>query len=258
MARGKDPATLKKDTRRYFTLTQKKEILYRQDNKCAICHKQLDPRVTYFHHEKPWALGGITEVVNGQALCPHCHEISSHKQRLSQVDEKRKSRSTTGELKLSGSKKSEITERKSKEALENRKNEIEHAEKEIEAATWYGKGFAIRAGCGLDVDVEFHQLIGLLIGVFNDITFRLDPEKLNDEFVGYLRGQLETLRDSAQRFWETQEIRKDDAEKEKKALMIIQNFRPQLFKFERCMEPYLKKTEAQKAAEGYYQNKTIK
>lgn len=33
-----------RDTRRAFTQTQKQEILYQQDNKCAFCHKKLDPR----------------------------------------------------------------------------------------------------------------------------------------------------------------------------------------------------------------------
>ncbi|MGA3060794.1 MAG: hypothetical protein ABSD92_10540 [Candidatus Bathyarchaeia archaeon] len=144
---------------------------------------------------------------------------------------------------MSGSKKSEITERKLKDTLEIRKNEIEHTKKEIESATWYGKGFAIRADCGLDVDVEFHQLIGLLIGVFNDITFRLNPEKLDDVFVGYLRSQLEILRGSARHFWDIQEIRKDDTDRGKKAITVIQNFRPQLFEFQRNMESYLKKSE---------------
>ena len=196
-------------------------------------------------------MGGTTNVVNGQALCPHCHEISSHEQRLSQVDEKRKSRSVTGDLKLSGSKKSEIAEQKLKENLDNRKNEIEHTKKEIESAIWYGKGFAIRADCGLDVEVEFHQLIGLLIGVFNDINFRLDPERLDDVFVGYLRSQLEILRGSARHFWDIQEIRKDDSNGGKKAITVIQNFRPLLFEFQRNMESYLKKTEVNKVVEAY-------
>ena len=33
-----------RDSRRRFTDTQKKQILYQQDNKCAICHKKLDAR----------------------------------------------------------------------------------------------------------------------------------------------------------------------------------------------------------------------
>ena len=84
----------KKDTRRSFTSTQKKEFLYQQDNKCARCHKKLDPRATHFHHAKPWASGGRTITANGRALCADCHEIISHKERLKQVDKKRKPRNT--------------------------------------------------------------------------------------------------------------------------------------------------------------------
>lgn len=72
----------KRDSRRSFSSTQKKEILYQQDSKCARCHKKLDPRATHFHHEKPWSSGGRTKVVNGRALCADCHEIISHKDRL--------------------------------------------------------------------------------------------------------------------------------------------------------------------------------
>ncbi len=81
-----------RDTRRIFSQSQKKEILYQQDGKCARCHKKLDPRATHFHHEKPWASGGRTKVVNGRALCASCHEILSHKDRLKRVDRKRKPR----------------------------------------------------------------------------------------------------------------------------------------------------------------------
>jgi len=84
----------RKDTRRSFTSTQKKEILYQQDNKCAMCHKKLDPRATHFHHAKPWASGGRTITANGRALDADCHEITSHKERLRQSDKKRKPRNT--------------------------------------------------------------------------------------------------------------------------------------------------------------------
>jgi 5-methylcytosine-specific restriction endonuclease McrA len=80
----------KKDTRRSFTDTQKKEILYQQDNKCARCHKKLDPRATQFDHRKPWASGGRTITENGRALCSDCHDIVSHNQRLKRVNKKRK------------------------------------------------------------------------------------------------------------------------------------------------------------------------
>ena len=135
--------------------------------------------------------------------------------------------------KLLGSKKSEITEKRIKEALESTKNTIE-------SFIWYGKGFAIRAECGIEVDVEFHQLIGLLIQIFNDVSVRLAPEKFDDAFIGYFKSQLETLVENAQQFWRIEEIRKDDPEKAKKASEKIQNYRPLLFKFGRNMESYLK------------------
>lgn len=138
--------------------------------------------------------------------------------------------------KLLGSKNNEIVERKFKEVLEDKKNRIE-------SAIWYGKGFAIRAECGPEVEIQFHQLMGVLIEKFSDISLRLIPEKLNAEFVGYLKAQLEMLGDTARHFWDIQEIGKNDPEKEKKALTIIQNFRAKLFEFERNMEPYLRTTE---------------
>lgn len=82
----------RRDSRRSFSPTQKKEILYQQDYKCAKCHKKLDPRATHYHHKKPWAFGGRTKVVNGRALCADCHEITSHKDRLKRIDRKRKTK----------------------------------------------------------------------------------------------------------------------------------------------------------------------
>jgi 5-methylcytosine-specific restriction endonuclease McrA len=84
------PSQPRRDTRRSFTSTQKKEILYQQDYKCARCHKKLDPRATHFHHAKPWSSGGRTITVNGRALCASCHEILTHKERLKKVDKRRK------------------------------------------------------------------------------------------------------------------------------------------------------------------------
>jgi 5-methylcytosine-specific restriction endonuclease McrA len=84
----------KRDTRRAFNATQKKEILYQQNNKCARCHKKLDPRATQFDHKKPWASGGRTIKENGRALCSECHDIVSHEERLRQTGKKRKTRNT--------------------------------------------------------------------------------------------------------------------------------------------------------------------
>ena len=68
-----------RDSRRSFNQTQRKEILYQQDNKCAICHKKLDPRDIEYDHKKSWASGGRTKAVNGRALCGSCHNKVTHK-----------------------------------------------------------------------------------------------------------------------------------------------------------------------------------
>lgn len=88
------PTKPKADSRRAFTPTQKKQILYQQNNKCAKCHKPLDPRAIHFHHIKPWSSGGRTITQNGAALCPTCHEILTHKERLKKVDKRRKKKSS--------------------------------------------------------------------------------------------------------------------------------------------------------------------
>lgn len=81
----------KRDARRAFGETQKKEILAKQDHKCAKCHKKLG--VAYhFHHIKSWSSGGKTTVENGRALCGTCHEEISHKERLKKSDKKRTTR----------------------------------------------------------------------------------------------------------------------------------------------------------------------
>jgi 5-methylcytosine-specific restriction endonuclease McrA len=80
----------KRDSRRAFTRTQKNEILYQQDGKCAKCHKKLDPRAIEFDHKKPWASGGRTITQNGRALCPECHKIVTHAKRLRNTNKKRK------------------------------------------------------------------------------------------------------------------------------------------------------------------------
>ena len=54
-----------RDTRRCFSPTQRKELLYQQNNKCARCHKPLDPRAIQYDHTKPWASGGRTITVMG-------------------------------------------------------------------------------------------------------------------------------------------------------------------------------------------------
>ena len=132
-------------------------------------------------------------------------------------------------------KKKETIERRFKEALIGSKNAIE-------SSIWFGKGFAIRAECGVKVDKEFHHLMALLIKIFNDISMTLVPERLDEKLVEHLQGQLEILENHAQRFWNIQGIH-DRPDKEKDAMKIIENFRSRLWDFQKSMEPYLKQEE---------------
>jgi len=75
-----------RDKRRAFTITQKNNILYQQDNKCAICHRKLDIRIVEYDHIKAWSAEGKTIVKNGAALCPNCHRKKTFSQRLKAVD----------------------------------------------------------------------------------------------------------------------------------------------------------------------------
>jgi nitrate/TMAO reductase-like tetraheme cytochrome c subunit len=83
---SKKEPTKDRDANRTFNQTQKNEILYQQDNKCAECHRKLDQRTKEFDHKKPWASGGRTITVNGRALHADCHKIITHKNRLKKVD----------------------------------------------------------------------------------------------------------------------------------------------------------------------------
>lgn len=89
---GPEKKKPQRDSRRAFSQTQKHEILHQQDNKCARCHRKLDPRAIQFDHAKPWASGGRTITQNGRALCGECHDIVTHAQRLKKVDKKRRTK----------------------------------------------------------------------------------------------------------------------------------------------------------------------
>ena len=80
----------KRDTKRSFTRTQKNEILYQQNGKCAQCHERLDPRDIEFDHKKAWASEGRTKTQNGRAVCGSCHNKISHGQRLNKDKKKPK------------------------------------------------------------------------------------------------------------------------------------------------------------------------
>lgn len=86
-----------RDPRRAFSQTQRNEIWDRQKGRCAglhCGHKPLLRSATHYDHIIPWEKGGKTIVSNGQALCPTCHSVKSNKDRLKNVDKKRKNNRT--------------------------------------------------------------------------------------------------------------------------------------------------------------------
>lgn len=84
----------RRDKSRAFRQTQKEEILFQQNNKCARCHKKLDPRDIEYDHIKPWAANGKTATVNGAALCGSCHNKKTHEERLRRLEPKKRKKSS--------------------------------------------------------------------------------------------------------------------------------------------------------------------
>ena len=86
----------RRDSRRVFTKTQKNEIWAQQKGKCAVprCHKPLDPRTVEYDHGRAWSAGGPTKIKNGRALCPECHKLKTHKERLEKVEKRKRKRKT--------------------------------------------------------------------------------------------------------------------------------------------------------------------
>jgi len=81
-----------RDVRRAFTSTPKNEILEQQDHKCAVCHKRLNLTIVEFHHIRAWSASGKTLVKNGAALCPNCHKLKTHQDRLKKIENKSKNK----------------------------------------------------------------------------------------------------------------------------------------------------------------------
>ena len=63
-----------KDPRRIFSDAQARYLLILANGKCQRCGKCLHGTSYHVHHVKPHSLGGVTEVTNGQVVCPGCHK----------------------------------------------------------------------------------------------------------------------------------------------------------------------------------------
>jgi len=58
--------------RRRFSDRERAALYLAADGRCAGCGTELQPG-WHADHERPWSLGGETDVINGQALCPRCN-----------------------------------------------------------------------------------------------------------------------------------------------------------------------------------------
>lgn len=66
------------ETERYFTYSERKELLEQQMYLCAGCGKNMwregGVHAVQAHHIVPYRDGGSTDLSNGVALCKTCHK----------------------------------------------------------------------------------------------------------------------------------------------------------------------------------------
>jgi superfamily II DNA or RNA helicase len=73
-----DPAPWLRDVleipcgRRRFNVSERVTMWLKADGHCQGCGRRLEPD-WHGDHIRPWSRGGVTETVNGQALCPKCN-----------------------------------------------------------------------------------------------------------------------------------------------------------------------------------------
>lgn len=61
-----------RDPRRRFNSRERAALLIAAADQCSHCGEPL-PSNFHADHRAPWARGGVTDVINGQALCPTCN-----------------------------------------------------------------------------------------------------------------------------------------------------------------------------------------
>lgn len=68
----------KSSTRRTIEVSEKKKLLDKQENKCAVCHKDLSSISFHVDHIIPWELVGDELDGNLQVLCEDCNLSKSN------------------------------------------------------------------------------------------------------------------------------------------------------------------------------------
>ena len=63
-----------KRTKRAFSYTEKRGVLYNQGYRCAHCNKRISIRSSEADHVHPYSAGGSTDGSNAQMLCRTCHK----------------------------------------------------------------------------------------------------------------------------------------------------------------------------------------
>lgn len=72
--------------RRFATKQQRDAVLIAQDFRCAICSLELKDGFE-LDHRLPYALGGVTDVSNLQAVCKSCHRLKTASERAGHLQQ---------------------------------------------------------------------------------------------------------------------------------------------------------------------------
>lgn len=119
------------------------------------------------------------------------------------------------------------------------------AQKDIEIHLWSAKGFAIKNELGKHIDYEFHHLFSRLIGIFNEIRLKFDPNTLSEDLLNHLKRELKILQEQSGRLWDIQSCNPTPEGKEKAKKLIV-DFTRNLYDFSKRMKPYLRQEEVKK------------
>lgn len=87
--------------RKKLTQDERRQVLERQKEKCAICKTKFSvTSVIHLDHKKPLGLGGSDTLRNIQALCPNCHakKTQTDRDKIAKQNRKEKEKGPYGDL----------------------------------------------------------------------------------------------------------------------------------------------------------------